>query len=89
MPFLLFLIGMLFPRVVIVILYFFTSWFKLGFEGFLLPVLGFLFLPITLLWYGLVQHFYGGDWTGVALIGIVIALLLDFGLIGGGARRRR
>lgn len=80
---------MFFPRVVIVVLYFFTAWFKQGFEGYLLPLLGFLFLPITLLWYGLVQYFFGGNWTGIALIGMVIALLLDFGLIGSGARRRR
>jgi hypothetical protein len=89
MPLLLFLIGMFFPRLVIVVLYFFTGWFKQGFEGFLLPVLGFLFLPITLLWYGLVQYFFGGAWTGGPIVGMVAALLLDFGLIGGGARRRR
>ncbi|TXF89815.1 hypothetical protein FUA23_09010 [Neolewinella aurantiaca] len=89
MPILLLLLGVFFPRIVIVFLFFFTGWFRDAFDGYLLPILGFLFLPITLLWYGIVQYFYGGDWTMIPTIGMVVAVLLDLGLIGGGARSRR
>ena len=89
MPILLLLFGFFFPRLVIAGLYFFTGWFRDGFDGILLPILGFLFMPFTLLWYGLVQYYYGGDWSMIATIGIVIAVLLDFGLIGRGAKRKR
>ena len=88
MPILLLLLGFFFPRVIILILYFFTGWFRTGFDGIILPILGFLFLPITLLWYGLVQYYFGGSWTTIPTIGIVIAVLLDLGLIGRGAKRR-
>jgi hypothetical protein len=89
MPILLLLLGFFFPRLIIGILYFFSGWFRDGFDGVLLPILGFLFMPITLLWYGLVQYYYGGDWSGLPTIGIVIAVLLDLGLIGRGAKRKR
>jgi hypothetical protein len=89
MPILLLLIGFFFPRLIIAVLYFFTGWFRDGFDGTLLPILGFLFMPITLLWYGLVQHYFGGEWSGGPTIGIVIAVLLDLGLIGRGAKRKR
>lgn len=89
MPILLLLIGIFFPRLVILILFFFTGWFRGAFDGYLLPILGFLFLPITLLWYGIVQYFYGGIWTIIPTVGMVIAVLLDLGLIGQGARGRR
>lgn len=89
MPILLLLLGVFFPRVIILVLFFFTGWFRDAFDGYLLPLLGFLFLPITLLWYGIVQHFYGGAWTMIPTIGMVIAVLLDLGLIGGGAKSRR
>ena len=89
MRILLLLFGFFFPRLVITGLYFFTGWFRDGFDGILLPIIGFLFMPFTLLWYGLVQYYYGGDWSTIATIGIVISVLLDFGLIGRGAKRKR
>lgn len=89
MPILLLLIGVFFPRIVIIVLYFFTGWFSNAFDGILLPVLGFLILPITLLWYGIVQHFYAGAWTMIPTIGMVLAVLLDLGLIGRGAKGKR
>ncbi len=89
MPILLLLFGVFFPRIVIVVLYFFTGWFSDSFNGILLPILGFLFLPVTLLWYGIVQYFYGGAWTMIPTIGMVLAVLLDLGLIGRGAKRKR
>ncbi len=89
MPILTLLFGYFFPRVVIALLYLFTSWFRQGFDGVILPVLGFLFMPLTVLWYGLVQYYYGGDWSTWPTVGIVLAVLLDLGLIGRGARRRK
>lgn len=89
MPIILLLIGVFFPRVVILALFFFTGWFRDSFDGYLLPVLGFILLPITLLWYGIVQYFYAGAWTMIPTIGMVAAVLLDLGLIGRGAKGKR
>lgn len=85
MPCLVVLIALFIPRVVIALLWFFTTWFT-GFP-LLWGVLGFLFLPTTLLWYTVVQHWFGGQWSLVPIIGIVIALIIDLSPAGG--RRRR
>jgi hypothetical protein len=47
------------------------------FATILWPLLGFIFLPMTLLWYTAVQNWYGGEWGALQVIGIVIALLID------------
>ena len=75
------------PRVVVVILWLFTHWFSGIFHIALWPVLGFIFLPTTLLWYTAVQHWWGGQWSLFPIIGIVIALLID--LSPATSRRRR
>ncbi|MEL7159997.1 MAG: hypothetical protein AAFN92_04505 [Bacteroidota bacterium] len=85
MPILLLLLGYFFPRVMIVILYLFTGWWKNAFDSILWPILGFFFMPLTVLWYGISETYFGG---GVQTIGLVIAVLLDLGLIGRGAKRK-
>jgi len=89
MPILLLLLGFISPRIMVVVLYFFTGWFRGSFDGYLLPILGFFFLPITLLWYGIVQYYYAGAWTTVPTIGIIITVLVDLGLIGKGAKGKK
>ena len=77
MPCILTLLALAAPRLVVVVLWFFSTWFKGIFPTPLWPVLGFVFLPTTLLWYTAVQHWYGGQWTAGPVIGLVIALLID------------
>lgn len=87
MPCLLAILALGMPRVVVVILWLFTHWFSGIFHIALWPVLGFVFLPTTLLWYTAVQHWWGGQWSLIPIIGIVIALLIDLSPASG--RRRR
>jgi hypothetical protein len=68
---------MITPRLVVAILWFFTTWFSGMFASLLWPVLGFIFLPTTLFWYSVVQNWMGGVWGTWAVVGLVIALLLD------------
>jgi hypothetical protein len=77
MPCLLAVLALLAPRVVVALVWFFSTWFQGLFPTPLWPILGFLFLPTTLLWYSAVQHWYGGQWTAGPIIGLVIALLID------------
>ena len=77
MPCLFAVLALAVPRVVILLLWFFTSWFQGIFATILWPVLGFIFLPTTLLWYTAVQHWFGGHWGLWPVIGIVIALMID------------
>ncbi|PHI20518.1 hypothetical protein CEQ90_07130 [Lewinellaceae bacterium SD302] len=86
MPFLLIGLAIFFPRVVIVALYLLTDWFSASFDGIILPLIGFIFAPVTLFWYAIVQTYFGGAWSTVPLVGIIVAVIIDFGLV---SRSRR
>ena len=77
MPCLVAILALAAPRLVVLVLWFLTTWFQGLFPSLLWPVLGFIFLPTTLLWYSAVQHWFGGVWSLWPVVGIVIALLID------------
>ena len=77
MPCIVALLALLTPRLLIVLLWFLTTWFRGMFPTLLWPVLGFIFLLTTLLWYSAVQHWFGGQWTLWPVVGLVVALLID------------
>lgn len=83
MPCLLVVLALAVPRILILGLWLFTNWFEGLFASLLWPVLGFIFLPTTLFWYTAVQHWFGGEWSVTPIIGLVIALLIDFSPAGG------
>lgn len=76
MPLLL-IIGLFIPRVVIAILYFFSRWFSGVFSTILWPILGFIFMPYTMLWYSVVMNAYGGVWGVLQTVVLVIAIIFD------------
>jgi hypothetical protein len=90
-PCLLGVFGLITPRVVIVLLVIFTDYIGRAYDSFLWPLLGFFFLPTTTLAWAWAQN-TRGEVAGVHLIIVVVALLLDLGIIGSGrsslARRR-
>ena len=87
MPCLLAILAVAFPRVAIVLLWLFSNFFNGVYHGIIIPVLGFLFLPLTLI----VYTYFGGvrsPMNGQELIVLAIAVILDLGLVGGSAVRR-
>jgi hypothetical protein len=74
---LLVVLALITPRVVVILLWLFTNWFRGIFDSALWPILGFVFLPTTLLWYTAVQHWFAGQWTFWPVVGLVIALAID------------
>jgi len=86
MPCLLVLAALIAPRLAVVLLWFLSRWFAGMFPSLLWPILGFIFLPTTLLWYSAVQHWFEGQWTFWPIVGLVIALAIDVSPAGG--RRR-
>lgn len=87
MPCLLAVLILLFPRIAIALLYLFTGFFTGVFNSALLPLLGFLFLPLSLLAYAYLTK-SGQPVDAVYLVAMFVAVVLDLGLLGGGARRR-
>jgi len=77
MPCLFALLALAAPRLVVAALWFFTTWFSGVFDAVLWPILGFIFLPTTLLWYTAVQHWFGGVWSFWPIVGLVVAMLID------------
>ena len=84
MPCLVGLLGLITPRVVIVLLVIFTDYIGRAFDGVLLPLLGFIFLPTTTLAWAFAQNSNNGKVSGLYLVLVIVAVLLDLGLIGGG-----
>ena len=88
MPCILALIAILFPRVLILVLWIFTDWFNGVFQTTIWPVLGFLFMPLTTLWYSVVINNYGGQWNSLTIVVMVIAVVIDLGSNGSGYKQR-
>jgi hypothetical protein len=87
MPCLFALLALVAPRLVVFLLWLFTTWFSGMFSRSLWLILGFIFLPTTLLWYSVVYRWFGGVWTLWPIVGLVIALAIDVSPASG--RRRR
>jgi len=77
-----------FPRVALVLLFLFSNYLQRAYHGLILPVLGFLFLPLTTLVYAWMVNTRQPP-TGVNLIILIIAVVIDVGGLGGGAWSRR
>lgn len=70
-------LALLTPRLAVALLWFFSHWFDGLFSSLMWPILGFVFLPTTLLWYSAVHHWFGGAWTLWPFVGLVVALVID------------
>ena len=90
MPCLFIVLAAFFPRVVLFLLWLFQpAFFSPEFDGqFLWPLLGFLFLPFTTLMYAVFFDAALGGLAGPGVIAVVVAVLIDLGIVGGGARSR-
>jgi CDP-diglyceride synthetase len=76
------------PRLALVLVWIFNNLVDRAFTGFLLPLLGLIFLPFTTLLYVLAyQPLVGVSGWGWVLV--FVGLLFDLGSYGGGAFGRR
>lgn len=88
MPCLLTLVILAFPRVVLVLLWLFSNYLDRAYHGLLIPLLGFIFLPITTIAYAWMMNSHL-PLQGVNLVILIVAVLLDVGSHSGGARYYR
>jgi hypothetical protein len=87
MPCLFAILAIAFPRVAIVLLWLFTNFFTHVYQGILIPLIGFIFLPLTLIVYTYLLNTHAPIGT-VQLVILFIAVIVDLGLVGGSYRRR-
>lgn len=88
MPFMVGCLALMAPRFAIVLVVVFSDYIGRAYETVLWPFLGFLFLPMTTLAYAWAINSRGSV-EGVQLVVVIIAVLIDLGLIGGSAARRK
>ena len=91
MPCLLTIVILMFPRVILFLIWLFSNYLDRAYHGLLIPLLGFIFLPITTIAYAWMVN-SGLQIAGVNLVILLIAVLLDLGSHGSSAgyyRRRR
>ena len=88
MPCLFLILVLAFPRIVLLVLFFLTDYLTRAYHDLLIPLLGFIFLPLTTLAYAWMVNSHMPV-AGVNLIILVLALVLDLGGLGGGEYHRR
>lgn len=78
------------PRLVLIVMWL-TDYTARAFESGLWPTIGFFVLPTTTVGWAIASNELssGGEIRLSGVIVIVIGLVLDLGLVGGGARARR
>ena len=88
MPCFLLLVVLLFTRLALALMWFFSTYLQRDFHGcLLLPVLGFIFLPLTTIVYAWELN-SGMPTAGVNLVWLLVAVVIDLGGLGGGAHRQ-
>jgi hypothetical protein len=89
MPCLLLLLVLAFPRVVLVLMFLLSDYLQRAYHGLLIPLLGFIFLPLTTLAYAWMVNTHRAPLDSVNLIILIIAVVIDAGGLGGGEWHRR
>jgi hypothetical protein len=88
MPCLVGCLALAMPRLAMVLVVLFSNYIGRAYETALWPLLGFFFMPLTTLAYAWAINSRGAV-AGGHLAVVVVAVLIDLGLVGGPASRRR
>jgi len=88
MPCLLLILILGFPRVVLALMFLFSTYLGRAYDNMIVPILGFVFLPITTIVYAWLVN-TGRPIHGINLLVLIVAALIDAGALGGGERHRR
>ena len=75
------------PRVALVLVFIFSNFLGRAYETMVWPLLGFFFMPLTTLAYAWAINSTGSV-SGMHLVVVVVAVLLDLGLVGAGSKTR-
>ena len=88
MPFLVGCLALATPRFAIIVVVIFSDYIGRAYQTALWPLLGFLVMPMTTLAYAWAIN-SNRSVSGMYLVVVVVAVLLDLGLVGGSASGRR
>jgi len=74
--------------VALLAVFFLSNYLERAYHGLLLPLIGFIFVPLTTLAYAWMKNTHQ-PLEGVNLIILAVAVIIDVGGIGGGEYHRR
>ena len=75
------------PRLAIILVGIFSDYIGPAYQTIVWPLLGFFFMPLTTLAYAWAIN-ANGSVSGIYLLALILAVLIDLGIIGGGASNR-
>jgi len=70
------------------LIFLFSTYLERAYHGLLLPLLGFIFLPLTTLAYAWMVN-AGQPTAGINLLILIVAVIIDLGGLGGSEYHRR
>jgi len=88
MPCLIGCLALIAPRITIIAMVIFTDYLGRAYDTVIWPLLGFIFLPLTTLAYAWAINAHGSV-SGLPLVVVIVAVLIDLGIIGGGASHKQ
>lgn len=88
MPCLLVLLIVAFPRIVLVLMFLLSNYLQRAYHDLLLPILGFIFLPLTTIVYAWMVN-SRLPLEGINIVFLILAVVIDVGGLGGGEYHRR
>jgi len=77
------------PRLALFLVWLFSDYLGQPYQTVIWPVLGFIFVPLTTLAYAWAWHQGNGSVAGIGLGVVVLAVLVDLGLLGTSESSRR
>jgi len=77
-----------FPRVVLVLMFLMSNYLQRAYTGLLIPILGFIFLPLTTIVYAWLVNSHA-PLEGLNLLYLIVAVIIDVGGLSGGEVHRR
>jgi hypothetical protein len=82
------LLSLISPRLFIAFLFFFTNYLDRAYGSFFWPLVGFFLMPWTVLAYAWAMNAHGSV-TGIYLLAVIAAVIVDVSSHGGGGARFR
>ena len=82
------LVFLAFPRIALILLFLFTNYLERAYHGLILPLLGFLLLPLTTLVYAYMAN-TRQPIAGINVLILIVTVVIDLGGLGGGEYHRR
>jgi hypothetical protein len=77
------------PRLALFLVWMFSNYLNQAYQTVLWPLLGFFLMPLTTLAYAWAIHYGDGSVQGFGLVAVVLAVLIDLGLLGTSESSRR